>query len=202
MGIPAEPGALSPRQAVFLDRDGVINEGVPDPRTGTEESPYDPADVRLIAGVPEAIAALAEAGYVLVVASNQPAAAKGTATIEALDAVHERVLELLGPAAEAITRWRYCRHHPDAADPQLRRCDCRKPAPGMLLEAIRELSLDPARSWMIGDADRDIEAGIAAGCMTALVETPGSAHRRAGAVAADLRGPDLLTITRAILSRD
>jgi D-glycero-D-manno-heptose 1,7-bisphosphate phosphatase len=185
--------------AVFLDRDGVINALVPDPLTGTPESPYRPEDVSILPGVEPALGQLKGAGLILVIASNQPAAAKGIATEEALDAVHERVVELLGPHAGAISEWRYCRHHPDASDSRLRECDCRKPKPGMLLDAARSLDIDLSRSWALGDADRDLEAGTAAGCRTALIEYPASAPRRKGLIEPDLRAGDLREAASALL---
>jgi D-glycero-D-manno-heptose 1,7-bisphosphate phosphatase len=182
--LSAPADAERPR-AVFLDRDGVINELVLDPRSGTAESPYDPADVRLMEGVPAALRRLREAGYALVSVSNQPAAAKEITSLESLEAVHRRVVEALAADGVSLDSWRYCHHHPDATEPSLRAlCACRKPEPGMIIEAAEQLGLDLARSWVVGDADRDIEAGRAAGCRTVLVENPRSAHRRSG-VAAD-----------------
>jgi histidinol-phosphate phosphatase family protein len=191
---------VSPARGVLLDRDGVVNALVADPGTGVPESPYDPADVSLLPGAAEALERLADAGLVLAVVSNQPAAAKGIATEADLDAVHERVVELLGPSARTVSAWRYCRHHPEAADPGLRSCECRKPQPGMLLDAAGALGLDLTQSWMVGDADRDVQAGKAAGCRTILVENPDSAHRRAGAVEPDLRVQDLPEAASALLS--
>jgi D-glycero-D-manno-heptose 1,7-bisphosphate phosphatase len=164
-------------RAVFLDRDGVINDLVPDPDTGTPESPYSADEVRLMPDAAEAIKQLHDAGYLLVAVSNQPAAAKGIASTEQLQAVHNRIVELLAAEGAALDDWRYCFHHPDFTGP----CDCRKPEPGMLLDAAREHDIDLSQSWMVGDADRDIEAGQRAGVRTVLVEHPGSAHRRKGA---------------------
>jgi D-glycero-D-manno-heptose 1,7-bisphosphate phosphatase len=166
-----------PVKAVFLDRDGVINDLVPEDGTGTPESPYRPEDVRLMPEAADAIKRLRDAGFLLVAASNQPAAAKGNATQEQLSAVHERIVELLAAEGAALDDWRYCFHHPDFTGP----CDCRKPEPGMLLDAAKEHGIDLSQSWMVGDADRDIEAGRRAGVRTVLVEHPGSAHRRKGA---------------------
>ena len=187
------------RAAVFLDRDGVINRLVPDTAAGTHESPYRPEDVQLLPGVKEALDRLSIAGLVVVVASNQPAAAKGLADQDALDAVHERLVDLLGSRASAISEWRYCRHHPDAADPDLRECDCRKPKPGMLLDAARSLGVDLDRSWMVGDADRDLAAGVAAGCRTILIENPASDHRRSGSIEPDLRAGDVADAASTLL---
>jgi D-glycero-D-manno-heptose 1,7-bisphosphate phosphatase len=166
--------------AVFVDRDGVINELVPDPVSGQPESPLRPEDVRLISGAQVALRSLADAGWRLVGVSNQPAAAKGKISLEALRAVQARVLELLASEGVRFDAFKLCLHHPDGVVPELTgACECRKPAPGMLLEAVRELGLDPAVCWIVGDTDGDVAAGRAAGCRTALVEYPGSAHKRA-----------------------
>jgi D-glycero-D-manno-heptose 1,7-bisphosphate phosphatase len=180
------------RRAAFLDRDGVIVEPVLDPIAGAPESPYRAADVALVAGVVEALQALRDAGLALVVVSNQPAAAKGTVSLDELRVVHERAVELLADRGVELDAWHYCYHHPDGAAPGLAGpCDCRKPEPGMLLRAARELELDLTRSWMIGDSDADIEAGRRAGCRTVLVEHPGSRHRRGAGSSPDHRVGDL-----------
>jgi D-glycero-D-manno-heptose 1,7-bisphosphate phosphatase len=169
------------RRAVFLDRDGVLNDPVLDPTDGRPESPLRAQDVVLAEGAVEGCRVLHAAGFLLVVASNQPAAAKGKTTPEELWAIHECVVGMLTAEGVAIDDWRYCFHHPQATDPALRGpCDCRKPAPGMLLAAGADHGIDLAASWMVGDSDGDVEAGRAAGCETVLVEHPGSAHRRSG----------------------
>jgi D-glycero-D-manno-heptose 1,7-bisphosphate phosphatase len=189
--------------AVFLDRDGVIVELVPDPDSGRHESPYRPEDVQLAAGSIEGLLALREAGYRLVAASNQPAAAKGTATLEELQQVHARAVELLRDGGIELDGWRYCFHHPDGVVPGLAAgCDCRKPGPGLLLEAARDLDLELTESWMIGDAATDMEAGQRAGCRTVLVENPRSGHRRpADGCAPDLRARSLAEAGAMIASR-
>ena len=170
------------RPAVFLDRDGVINEPVLDGRSGKYESPYRPEDVTLAEGAAEALNELHDGGFLLIAVSNQPAAAKGTTTLEALRAVHDRVVELLGDAQ--LDDWRYCFHHPEGVVPELTvACDCRKPEPAMILEGADENGADLARSWVVGDSDVDIEAGKRAGVRTILVDNPLTAHRRKGAVA-------------------
>jgi D-glycero-D-manno-heptose 1,7-bisphosphate phosphatase len=188
------PGA----RAAFIDRDGVLNEGVPDPESGLPESPLQPDQVRLLPGVGRALRQLAAAGYLLVGVSNQPAAAKGKISLEELVAVQERVLELLAAEGARFDDFKLCLHHPDAVVEGLGGpCECRKPAPGMLLEAAAELSIDLAASWMIGDTDADVGAGRNAGCRTVLVEYQGSAHKR-GAAEPDLRVPDLPGAVAAI----
>ncbi len=190
---PAARGsAAGSRPAVFLDRDGVLNEGVPDPDSGALESPLRVEDVRLLPGAAAGARELARAGYVLVCVSNQPAAAKGKATVPELLAVHERVLELLAREGARIDASYLCPHHPKGVVAALAGpCSCRKPAPGMLREAADALGLELGASWMLGDTDTDVGAGLAAGCRTALIEYPGSAHKRAGAARPDLLAADL-----------
>jgi D-glycero-D-manno-heptose 1,7-bisphosphate phosphatase len=174
-------------QAVFLDRDGVINEPVPDVRSGRPESPYRPEDVRLTEGAVGALRMLHDAGFLLIVVSNQPAAAKGTVSMDELRAVHARVVELLAAHGVELDDWRYCFHHPDGVVPELSGpCECRKPAPGMLLDAAREHDVDLAASWIVGDSDVDVQAGETAGVKTVLVQNPLTAHRRKGAAAHEI----------------
>ncbi len=181
------------RAAAFLDRDGVLNELVPDPGSGVPESPLRVEDVRLAPGAAAAAAALTRLGLVLVCVSNQPAAAKGKVSVAQLLAVHDRVLELLGEQGVRLGASRLCMHHEHGIVPELSGpCACRKPAPGMLLDCIRSLEIDPHVSWMVGDTDADIAAGKAAGCMTLLVRHPGSVHKRLQAV-----DPDLIADTLA-----
>ncbi len=111
--------------------------------------------------------------------SNQPAAAKGVVTVEQLLAVHRRVVELLALQGAALAGCRLCLHHPEGVVPELSGpCACRKPAPGMLLDAARALGIELGISWMVGDTDADVQAGRAAGCGTLLIEYAGSAHKR------------------------
>jgi histidinol-phosphate phosphatase family protein len=180
------------RTAVFLDRDGVLNELVPDPVSGLAESPLRVQDVRLIPGAAAAARRLTCAGRTLVCVSNQPAAAKGEISLEQLLSVHERVIELLADEGVALEATRLCLHHPHGVVPALSKvCTCRKPAPGMLLDVAGALGLDLASSWMVGDTDADIAAGRAAGCRTLLIGHPGSVHKRLHAVSPDLAAVDL-----------
>jgi D-glycero-D-manno-heptose 1,7-bisphosphate phosphatase len=180
------------RAAAFLDRDGVLNELVLEPDSSVAESPLDVTQVRLIPGAAAAAAHLAEAGFTLVCVSNQPAAAKGKASVVQLLAVHEQVLALLARAGVKVAAWRLCLHHPQGVVPELSRpCACRKPAPGMLLDVAAELGIDLASSWMVGDTDADVLAGRAAGCRTLLVENPASFHKRLQVTNADLAAGSL-----------
>jgi histidinol-phosphate phosphatase family protein len=178
--------------AIFLDRDGTLNELVADPLTGRPESPLRADDVRLIPGAAAASRSLMEVGWRLIGASNQPAAAKGTVTMAELDTVQARVLQLLSEAGVAFEDFRICHHHPegDAAGLAVT-CDCRKPKPGMLVAAAARHQLDLGSCWMIGDTDTDVLAGTAAGCRTVLLENPNSNHKRSGTVAATFIAPDL-----------
>jgi D-glycero-D-manno-heptose 1,7-bisphosphate phosphatase len=170
---------VSPRRAVFLDRDGTINALVRDPVSGLPESPLLVEDVVLMPGAGAAIKALAAAGWLLLGVSNQPAAAKGRISEAHLMAVHAQVIALLAQAGARLDDFRLCLHHPDGVVPGLSgACDCRKPQPGLLLAAARDHNVDLGASWMIGDTDADILAGAAAGCRTILVETEGSDHKR------------------------
>jgi D-glycero-D-manno-heptose 1,7-bisphosphate phosphatase len=183
---------VTQRAAAFLDRDGTLNRLVVDPESGLPESPLHVADVQLIEGAAAAVRALASAGFVVVCVTNQPAAAKGKATVEQLIAIHERVLELLRAEGAAWDASKVCLHHPDSVVADLAgRCDCRKPAPGMLLEAAAELDLDLGSSWILGDSDADVGAGRAAGTRTVLIDQPESAHRRRGGADADFVADDL-----------
>jgi D-glycero-D-manno-heptose 1,7-bisphosphate phosphatase len=191
---------VSPRRAVFLDRDGVINALVPDPQTGNPESPLRAADVALLSGVAEAMGRLAAAGFLLICASNQPAAAKGTTSQAELIDVQARVVALLEAENAHFDDFCICWHHPDASVAALRaQCECRKPAPGMLLDAARTHDVDLSASWMVGDSDADVLAGSRAGAATVLIEHPPSAHRRAGAGSPTLIATDLPAAVSALL---
>jgi D-glycero-D-manno-heptose 1,7-bisphosphate phosphatase len=145
------------RPAVFLDRDGVINRGVV--RDGKPYPPDRLEDLEILPGVREALARLRTAGYLTVVVTNQPDVAAGKQRREVVDAMHAKLLSEL-----PIDMVKVC-FHVDAD-----RCSCRKPQPGMLLEAARELDIDLARSYMVGDRWRDIAAGQAAGCRALFID--------------------------------
>ena len=189
--------------AVYVDRDGVMNELFPRPVTGDLESPLDPDHVVLMPGVAAALRRLRAAGYAIVQVSNQPAAALGDARIEQIEAVQTRFLELLDSAGAALDTYRFCLHHPDGVAPGLARvCECRKPLPGMFLDAAAELDIDLRASWMIGDIDTDILAGAAAGCRTILIENPASKQRRNGAARPDAVAGDLAAAVDLVISSD
>ncbi|HID24181.1 MAG TPA: D-glycero-beta-D-manno-heptose 1,7-bisphosphate 7-phosphatase, partial [Planctomycetaceae bacterium] len=146
------------KPAVFLDRDGVINENRSDYVKGWEEFVFLP-------GVFEPLRLLAQNHQAIVVVSNQSAVGRGLVSRETVVAIHRRMqaeIQRRGGRVDAIY---YCPHHPDAG------CDCRKPRPGLLLRAARELSIDLSRSYLIGDAVSDIEAALAVGCTPIFVLT-------------------------------
>ena len=188
--------------AVFLDRDGVLNELVADPVSGVAESPLTVEQVHLMPGAAAAAARLERAGFLLVCVSNQPAAAKGVATVTQLHAVHERVTGLLASKGVTLSASRLCLHHEQGVVSGLSgRCGCRKPAPGMLLDAAAALGLDMGSSWMVGDTDADILAGRAAGCRTVLILNPDSFHKRMQGVNADIVADSLANGASELLHR-
>lgn len=145
------------RRAVFLDRDGVLNEPVVQ-----EGKPYPPADaasLRIFAGTAEALARLKERGYLLVVVTNQPDVVRGVQKRETVEAINQRLREEL-PLDDVVT----C-YHDDGDD-----CDCRKPRPGLIKRAAQQHGIDLSLSYMIGDRWRDIDAGANAGCKTILID--------------------------------
>jgi D-glycero-D-manno-heptose 1,7-bisphosphate phosphatase len=151
------------RPAVFLDKDGTLIEDVP--------YCVDPHKLRLLPGALEGLGRLQTAGYQLLVVSNQSGVAHGYFAEAALAAVEARLRALLGAAGIELAGFYYCPHHPAGRVKQYAfDCDCRKPAPGLLLRAARELGLELARSWMIGDILHDVEAGHRAGCRAVLID--------------------------------
>lgn len=173
--------------AVFLDRDGILNHAVTDSVSGFAESPLTLADVQLVEGAGREIARLRAADWFVVCITNQPAAAKGTIDLGLLGEIHQRVLALLAAEGGQLDGERVCWHHPDGTVPALSgSCDCRKPKPGMLIDAATEYGIDLSRSWMIGDTDTDVQAGSAAGVRTVLVTTKETAHKRSGRIGADV----------------
>ena len=156
--------------AVFLDRDGVVNELVYHEDHGIIDSPFTVAQFRLLPGVIEAVRQLRDADYTVVLVSNQPGIAKGHMSREAFDRIKERMKEELAKGGACLDGEYYCLHHPEAVVAELRaNCECRKPKPGLLLRAARDFDIDLSKSWMIGDGLTDVLAGKAAGCQTILL---------------------------------
>jgi D-glycero-D-manno-heptose 1,7-bisphosphate phosphatase len=153
------PGAGAGRRAVFLDRDGVLNRALV-----LDGKPYPPAgigELEILEGVPEACARLKAAGFLLVVATNQPDVGRGTLKRETVEAMHEYLGKRL-----PLDRFEVS-YDSGAEQPP---SEFRKPRPGMLRRAAAELMIDLGRSYMVGDRWRDIDCGHAAGCTTILVD--------------------------------
>jgi D-glycero-D-manno-heptose 1,7-bisphosphate phosphatase len=172
-------------RAVFLDRDGVINRAPV--RDGKPFSPQSSAALELEEGAADGLRKLAEAGFRLIVVTNQPDVARGTQTEEAVEAIHEQLRKTL-PLDEIIA----CYHDGDA-------CDCRKPKPGSLLDAARRHGLELDRSFMVGDRWRDVEAGQRAGCRCLFVDHGYREQQPAGAF---VRVSSLLAAAEWILENE
>lgn len=153
------------RRAVFLDRDGVLNQTTV--RDGVTRPPDHLGEFAFLPGVPDAVRRLADAGFALVVVTNQPDVARGVQSRERVEEIHDHLRREL-PLLDVLA----CYH--DNGDG----CACRKPKPGMLLEAARRWSINLEQSFLVGDRWSDVLAGQAAGCRTVLVHTPYSGRDR------------------------
>ena len=154
------------QKAIFLDRDGTINKYV--------GFLTDIDDFELIDGVAEAVRRINESGYLAIVVTNQPVIAGGEVTWDGLKAIHDKMETLLGLEGAYVDGIYFCPHHPHSGYagevPELKvSCNCRKPKPGMLIQAAKDFNIDLSRSWMVGDGENDIKAGVAAGCKTGLL---------------------------------
>jgi D-glycero-D-manno-heptose 1,7-bisphosphate phosphatase len=150
---------LTPYRAVFLDRDGVINRALE-----RDHKPYPPttlAEFEILPEVPAALKRLKGAGFLLIVATNQPDVGRGTLAREVVEKIHAQMSAQL-----PVDRVEVC-YHPGKGGSD---CDCRKPKPGMLLRAAREMGIDLSRSWMVGDRWRDVDCGHSAGCKTIFID--------------------------------
>jgi len=183
--------------AVFLDRDGVINRKPPD---GDYITRWE--DMELLPGVADGIALLNQANFCVIVITNQRCVAKGLISVAGLEEIHRRMTESLARSGAALDGIYYCPHDLGAS------CACRKPAPGMLLEAARSRGIDLPSSWMVGDSDIDVEAGRRAGCKTVLLRetgdsivrpTPGKGEK---CEEVNIVAPSLLEAIRQILGRE
>ena len=154
------------QKAVFLDRDGTINKYVGFLRNIDE--------FELMDGVTDAIKKVNASGYLAIVVTNQPVIARGEVSFEELEEIHNKMETLLGKEGAYLDAIYFCPHHPhkgyEGERPELKfDCDCRKPKPGMLLNAARDFNIELSQSWMIGDGENDIRAGQNAGCQTAFI---------------------------------
>ena len=174
-------------RALFLDRDGIVDELVYYESSGEWESPRNLDDLQMLDATP--LQRFVDAGWLLFLVTNQPSHAKGKTTLEDLHEVHDAVVRALPvPIAQSYL----CFHRSED------RCECRKPKPYFLHEAARDFDVDLAASWMVGDQDSDLLCGRAAGCRVALIENPRSANKR-GRVEPDLRVASLADFADALL---
>jgi D-glycero-D-manno-heptose 1,7-bisphosphate phosphatase len=152
------PTPMTP--AIFLDKDGTLIHNVP--------YNVDPAKMRLCEGVSDSVKRLYEAGFALVVVTNQSGVARGYFAEEAIAPVERRLRQLL---EVPIAGFFYCPHHPDGTVTDYAMpCGCRKPEPGLMMQAATRLALDLEKSWLVGDILNDVEAGRRAGCRTVLID--------------------------------
>ena len=178
------------QKAIFLDRDGTINKYVGILR--------DIDEFELLPDVVDAIKRINSSGYLAIVVTNQPVIARGEVTYEELQEIHNKMETLLGAEGAYVDAIYYCPHHPhkgyEGEIPELKfDCDCRKPKPGMLLEAALDFNIDLSQSWMIGDGENDVQAGKNARCKTGYI------NRDNQLVEADIVGDSLGEIVDAIL---
>jgi D-glycero-D-manno-heptose 1,7-bisphosphate phosphatase len=200
-------GEREVKPVAILDRDGTLIDVVRDEETGAIVTAFHPDHLRILPGVVEGLRALADAGFTLAIATNQPGPAKGQISAAAVSRTNQALVENLAAAGVTIAAVEVCMHHPDGGpggDPALvRRCDCRKPAPGMLRALMQRLDGDPARSWMIGDGTADLDAARAAGLRGALVFAAGRCElcplRDGPHSRPDAQGPTLRHVADAIL---
>lgn len=154
------------QKAIFLDRDGTINKYM-----GFLK---DIDNFELIDGVGDAIRKINESGYLAILVTNQPVIARGETSLEELQKIHNKMETLLGQKGAYIDDIFFCPHHPDKGFKGERTeykiiCDCRKPKPGMLIKAAEKYNIDLSQSWMVGDGENDMEAGLKAGCSVAFI---------------------------------
>jgi len=173
------------RRAVFLDRDGVLNRVIV--REGKPYPPLGVSQLEILPGVPEALAGLRDAGFLLIVVTNQPDVARGVLQKEDVESINAALRRKL-----PLDDVRVCYHDDQDA------CNCRKPLPGLLLDAARDWRIDLKMSFMVGDRWRDIEAGHRAGCKTILIDRVH--HERLKSVP-DYRAESLTQAAAQILSR-
>jgi D-glycero-D-manno-heptose 1,7-bisphosphate phosphatase len=160
-------------RVAILDRDGTIIDVVRDEETGSITVAFHPDHIRFLPGAVQGMRALADAGFVLAIATNQPAPAKGQFSADAVRRTNDALVERLAAEGLRIAAVEACMHHPQGGaggDPSLvGACDCRKPRAGMLEAIVSRVGADRATSWMLGDSSSDVQAGKAAGLRAGLV---------------------------------
>lgn len=173
MGVGQVAAPRADARLAILDRDGTIIDVVRDEETGFVGTAFHPSQLRLLDGAVEGMLALQKAGFILSIATNQPGPAKGQYSAAAVTRTNEALVARLAAEGVSIRSVHACMHHPNGGaggDASLvGPCGCRKPKPGLLLDALRETGSAPSRCWMIGDTRSDLDAGRAAGTRTALI---------------------------------
>lgn len=165
-GLVSAKNLKNKQRAVFLDRDGTLNRYVGFLRR--------PEELELLEFVTEAVREMNDAGYLVILVTNQPVVARGEVSFEGLQEIHDKLAMLLGRGGAYLDAVYCCPHHPDKGyqgevEALKQKCSCRKPEPGMLIKAAEVFHIDLSQSWMVGDSESDIRAGQAAGCYTALI---------------------------------
>lgn len=171
-------------KAIFLDRDGVINKTIF--KMGKPRAPYTLEEFSFIDGVKEAVQSFKDNGFIIIVVTNQPDVARGWVSMEQVELVNNLVKDKL-----AVDEIKACFHT------EKDQCNCRKPKPGMLLEAAESWDIDLEKSFMVGDRLSDVEAGHAAGCKSILV---GGEEKPSSVIVPEFYCADLLTASKWILS--
>jgi len=190
-------------KAIFLDRDGVINDNV--------NNLVEPSQFKMLPGASEAIKKINDSGYLVVLITNQPVIAKGFCTFEGMNKIHEKMNDFLAEKGARLDKVYICPHHPKKGFPgevpELKiDCDCRKPKSGLFLKAIKELDIDAVQSWSIGDSHGDTEAAKKVGIKTIFLTSGGGAgskqEKELGYVKSDYVKYDLLEAVEFILSKE
>ncbi len=205
-------GSSAARPAAIVYRDGTLIDFHRDAALGAVVSAFHPDQIRLLPGAIEGLRLLADAGFTLAIATNQPGAAKGQIPRSAIARTNQALVEVLRAQGITIAGLAVCEHHPEGGPggdvSLIGPCECRKPAPGLLLQLARELSLDPAETWMLGDTAADIEAARRAGMRAGLIlETqrcelcPLRVGDERAQVSPDRVAPRLDLLARSILAR-
>ena len=193
--IPSLLSSTNLKRCVFIDRDGVINKH--------KGHINNINDFEILPKVSEAISLLNENGYLAICITNQPVIARGELTFDELEEIHMKMEADLGLGGAYLDDIFYCPHHPDSGfDGEIIElkinCNCRKPKPGLILEAIEKYNIDTSSSWMIGDHNRDIEAGINAGLSTIFIDDCSVGLKRQNALST-ITCKDLFSATNYIL---
>ena len=197
-GLVARKNLRQPQKAIFLDRDGTINEEV--------DLLTHPDQLKLIPGVAQAIRSINQSGFLAVCVTNQSVIARNLCSLSTLNLVHKKLSLLLGEAGAYLDRLYFCPHHPDGGYPEERPeykivCNCRKPSPGMVRRAQNDMNIDLSRSYMIGDRTGDIQLGNNAGLKTVLLETGCGGRDGKYSLEPDRRFSDLPEAISFILDR-